>query len=223
MGVYWRGAFNSEWVLNGLFMDLSSISEQPECKGFDIGFILDASTSVTNLYGKAKELLKSLVRKFTNNNDRVQISVVSFSDYAMQNIKFNTYSDSKRLNKTIDEIPLINSLSRIDVALRMAQNEMFTSSNGARSKARKILIVLTDGSQSNYKGYENPVAVSNELRNNNIEIIAVGFGKTIDVEKLQGIAGGKDNTYFFPSQYNSINIDVVDELTKLVPGCDTPG
>ena len=51
-------------------------------------------------------------------------------------------------NDAVDDIPLMGSTTRIDTALRMAQNELFLEENGGRDIAPNILVLLTDGSQT---------------------------------------------------------------------------
>ena len=65
----------------------------------------------------------------------------------------------------------MNSGTRIDKALRRAQKQFFSASNGGRQNVPKTIILLTDG-----KSGGNPVAVAKEIRASGISIIAVGIG-----------------------------------------------
>ena len=51
-----------------------------------------------------------------------------------------------------------------DLALKLAKKELFQVRNGARSNTRKLLIILTDGEQSEVDGAVDPTLVANELR-----------------------------------------------------------
>ena len=53
-----------------------------------------------------------------------------------------------QFDEAVDKIPLMGSTTRIDRALRMTQNEMFTTANGGRAGVPNILILLTDGTQT---------------------------------------------------------------------------
>ena len=68
----------------------------------------------------------------------------------------------------------MNSGTRIDKALRQAQRQFFTASNGGRQNVPKTIILLTDG-----KSGGNPAAVAREIRAAGISIIAVGIGRGI--------------------------------------------
>ena len=50
----------------------------------------------------------------------------------------------------------MGSTTRIDSALRMVQDEMYEEVNGARKDVPKILILLTDGSQTQAPDAEDP-------------------------------------------------------------------
>ena len=56
----------------------------------------------------------------------------------------------------MDDIPLMGSTTRIDTALRMVQDEMYEEENGARKDVPRILILLTDGSQTQAPDAEDP-------------------------------------------------------------------
>ena len=58
--------------------------------------------------------------------------------------------------------------TRIDKALRLAQKVFFTTANGGRKNAAKIIIILTDGLQKQRKSTEDPSAVANDIRNTGI-------------------------------------------------------
>ena len=56
--------------------------------------------------------------------------------------------DTVSFRKAVDAIPLMGMTTRIDRAMRLAQKELFATKNGAREGVTKMLILLTDGSQT---------------------------------------------------------------------------
>lgn len=130
---------------------------------------------------------------FGVSKDGSRAAVVTFSFYTEHSIKLKDHSDLSSFNKAVDGIPLMGSTTRIDKALRMTQREMFTIANGARPGVNKVLIVLTDGSQTLDAGAEDPGVVAEELRQAGINIISVGIGKSTNATELAHIAGGSKN------------------------------
>lgn len=66
--------------------------------------------------------------------------------------------------RALDKIPLMNGFTRIDHALRLADTAFFRTKNGAREEMPKVLIVLTDGSQTQASDMLNPVHIAEHIR-----------------------------------------------------------
>ena len=137
----------------------------------------------------------SLASAFGVTQDNARASVVTFSYYADLSIKFSDYSDIISFAGAVDKIPLMGSTTRIDRALRETQNEMFNENNGARPGVTKLVILLTDGSQTKDTGAEDPAAIAEELRNSGIVVLVIGIGSGVNPSELDKIAGGADNSF----------------------------
>ena len=146
-------------------------------------------------YKNEKEFLKTLATTFDIKPNGSRLSVITFSYYAEHSIKLNQFSDIISFNNAVDKIPLMGSTTRIDKALRLSKNEMFTIKNGGRPGVTKLLILLTDGSQTPGVGVEDPLIIGDELRKDGITIIAIGIGTGINQTELTRIANGDANTY----------------------------
>lgn len=83
----------------------------------------------------------------------------------------------------------------MDKAIRLAQKQMFTSSNGGRSSVPKLLIFLTDGLQTAKFDYEDPSLIADELRTSGVEVQVVSMGRNIDITDLIKIAGKESNLF----------------------------
>ena len=77
-----------------------------------------------------------------------------FLSYIISQMK--DFTDIEEFDRAVDSIPLMGFTTRIDKALRMAQKDLFALKYGARPSTPKILIVLTDGSQSWEFDFEDP-------------------------------------------------------------------
>ena len=78
------------------------------------------------------------------------------------NFSTKDYKDLDGFKTAVDNLVKIDSITRIDKALRLAHREMFSPSSGGRPHARKLLVLLTDGAQS--VGFQNPVNIATEMR-----------------------------------------------------------
>ena len=197
-----------------IFTSLAQKPPEPICKAkVDVGFILDSSGSLRNDYQNEKDFLKSLAGAFGVTKDDSRAGVITFSYYSEHSIKLKDHTDITSFNAAVDAIPLMGSTTRIDRALRLTQNELFTLENGARPGIPKILILLTDGSQTQDAGAEDPGVISNELRLSGITVIVVGIGSGTNATELAHMAGGADNAFSAASFDELIGGDFIKQLT----------
>ena len=89
----------------------------------------------------------------------------------------------------------MGSTTRIDKALRLTQAELFKPEFGGRPGIPKLLLLLTDGSQTMDAGHEHPGLIADELRDEGIIIIVVGIGKGTNQTELEHMAGGAENAF----------------------------
>uniref|UniRef100_A0A7M5WVJ2 VWFA domain-containing protein n=1 Tax=Clytia hemisphaerica TaxID=252671 RepID=A0A7M5WVJ2_9CNID len=138
----------------------------------DVGFVLDSSGSLRNDYDKEKNFLKALAATFGVSEDGARAGVVTFSYDTEHSIKLNDHYDLFSFSDAVDKIPLMGHTTRIDKALRLTQSQMFSIANGGRPGVSKIVIVLTDGSQTQDVGAEDPGNVAEELRSMGYKVLA---------------------------------------------------
>ena len=200
------------------FYFLAQRDPEPTCKAkVDVGFVLDSSGSLRNDYGTEKDFLKALAATFGVSDDGARAGVVTFSYYTEHSIKLNDHTSLSTFNEAVDKIPLMGSTTRIDKALRMTQKDMFSIANGGRPGVNKVLVVLTDGSQTQDAGAEDPGDVAEELRNEGIRVLTVGIGKGVNATELAHIAGGKSNVFSAASFDDLVSREFLDKVNTA--GC----
>ena len=203
-------------VITSTFFTVSAKKPpKPTCEAIvDVGFILDSSGSLRNDYVKEKEFLKTLAATFGVSSDGSRAGVVTFSYYTEHSIKLSDYNDITNFGQAVDKIPLMGSTTRIDKALRLAQKELFSLSNGGRAGVPKLLIMLTDGSQTQDAGAEDPGDIADELRADGINILVVGIGKGINETELEHIAGSQQTVFSAATFDELIGNDFIASIKK---------
>ena len=193
--------------------------KKPTCEAkVDIAFLLDSSGSLKDDYSKEKNFLKTLAASFGIKENGARAGVITFSYYVEHSVKLNDYFNLDDFNQAVDKIPLMGHTTRIDKALRLTQKEMFTAANGGREGVNKIVIVLTDGSQTKDNDSEDPGQVAKELRNMGYTVLAIGIGKGVNSTELADIAGDKNNVYSAATFDELITTEFLDNVNK--KGCD---
>ena len=119
-------------------MSLILAPPPPDCFTFsdptDIGFILDSSSSVNDdNFIKQKEFVKNIFKQFPVGIDQTQAGIIKYGDKAETGINFFEFFTKVDLFNAIDSLEHSkDSSSRLDLALKMARDELFDASRGAR-------------------------------------------------------------------------------------------
>ncbi|KAJ8314705.1 hypothetical protein KUTeg_006855 [Tegillarca granosa] len=166
----------------------------------DILFMMDASGSVTEpSFIQSLNFVSNFTEFFQIGPDNTQVSVYSFDNRNVYGFNLNKHQDTTSLRNAIN----INNIhyyalkENFTMALQFARETVFAPENGARNDSLKVIIFITDGKSK----VGNQVEL---LREQNIQIIAVGVGNQTDVETLKKIATSTSNVFTVGS-YDAIN------------------
>jgi len=200
-----------------LLVLLMGEADAQRCGDVDLGFVLDTSGSLAGHFDEEKTFLKRVARHFRISADGSHEGVVSFSNTATLDIKLTEHKSQESFEDAVDRIRLVGSYTRIDKGLRMAQNELFHASNGARwgnKRIGKALVVITDGTQTKEWDAEDPGAVADEMRAAGFNIVVVGVGSQITPAELDHIAGGDGKSYRAATFEKLLESDFVEKVVQ---------
>ena len=123
-------------------------SEISKCK-LDLGLLVDTTKSIkiANL-PILRAALRDLVNQFDVSPDGTHVSIETFHKKTTLHNTFN--NDSYHSNKAINDLITnsINELSqptRLDIAIKTAEERMFTAEGGQRPGVRGAMVLYTDG------------------------------------------------------------------------------
>ncbi|CAG9762396.1 unnamed protein product [Ceutorhynchus assimilis] len=142
----------------------------------DIVFLVDASSSVGDHNFKSElKFIKKLLSDITVDYNHTRVAVVTFSSPSdtIKNIDaisnpLEEHNKCLLLNDQLMNIEYKGGETYTIGAFKKAK-EIFHSSN--RNDSKKVIFLVTDG----YSNGENPVPLSNELKNNQITIFTIGI------------------------------------------------
>ena len=146
----WYPSADSSALMKKNQFKLFSFLAAPPCSaGLDIGIVLDKSDSVKeeNLE-KVIKFLKDLIEKFHPAPDADHFGFITFNNKA--NLVFNFanseyHNKEDLLNKMESEPIKLDYGTRTDLALKLANNTLFTTAGGDRADKPNVMLVLTDG------------------------------------------------------------------------------
>lgn len=184
-----------------------SASEQCTQKS-DVVFVIDSSGSIRRSnFQKEKEFVKEVASTFKMGPDQSQIAVISYSDEAQIDIKFGEYSNVNDFNAAVDSVKHQRKRTRIDLALDLAASSLFTPEGGARPNVAKVMVILTDGKQTNMTGSKTLDVAVRPLQDMNVTIFAVGVGNAIDIYELLLLVGNNEENLFRAQNFNELAKD----------------
>lgn len=187
----------------------------PRCKNqIDIGFIVDSSGSLRREYHKEKEFVKRVVESLDLSPNGSRASIITFSRNAEHSVKLNERQDLPAFTNAVDNLPMFGKTTRIDRALKMAREEMFSPQNGARAGIPKLLILLTDGSQTKDVDAIDPAVVAKEIRDKGVILLVIGIGKNTNHQELLKIAGKAANVYQASNFDELKSSKFIDDVSK---------
>ena len=184
---------------------------------------MDSSGSIARRnFQKEKDFVKEVASTFKMGPDQSQIAVISYSDHARIDIKFGDYSNVNDFNAAVDKVAHQRQRTRIDKALHLAANSLFTTRGGARPDVSKVMVILTDGKQTVTSDSTPLDEAVRPLQEMNVTIFAVGVGKAIDLAELLLLVGGKEDNLFRAQNFNELakdSLNVAAQTCKqLQPG-----
>ena len=185
-----------------------------KCRGLaDVGFVVDSSGSLRNDYGKEKTFVKSLADKLGISSTGSHAGIVLFSDRAEVKMKFSEKNDAVEFKRTVDELPLFGKTTRIDKALQLAHGTLFRPENGLRTDVPQLLIVLTDGAQTNAADAVAPSEAILPFHESGIKVVVIGVGSGVKKDELSSMVKSKDDLYLAKDFSQLISSQFIDNIT----------
>jgi len=101
----------------------------------DVGFIMDSSKSVNEEdFNRQKEFIIKILEQFEIGPKQTQAAVIKYGESAEVEISFDDYYTLGALKQSVSGIKHdLARESRLDLALKLARDDMFTKRNGART------------------------------------------------------------------------------------------
>lgn len=119
-----------------------------------------------------------------------RLGVITYSRTVVLNIKFSAFNNLTKLKRTLDEIPYLGETTRIDLALKLASEQLFSTPGGARTNVPKVAVLITDGFQT-YAPDRIPFSkLSKKLKEKNIRLFVIEVG--INYPSLHKIIENKE-------------------------------
>ncbi|XP_074652229.1 matrilin-1-like [Tubulanus polymorphus] len=173
--------------------------DSSKCGEVDCAFVMDTpNADVTDII-EANEFMRVVTKELDVGDKKVRMASVPSRCTTLAAFDLNSH---KTKDQVLDAL-LVESTAksgRLPVLLEKTLAKTFTSEFGARSTARKIIILVTDGKPIDLDALRRE---SDRLRALDVEIFVIGVGKKIDVKLLTGLATDRSHVMLVPD-YESL-------------------
>ncbi|XP_048586525.1 macrophage mannose receptor 1 isoform X2 [Nematostella vectensis] len=209
---------NPHW---GTWSDENCILKKPfickakMCSGkLDLVFIVDASGSVREEgFLQAKQFMWRVIRGFNVTNNSTRVGLIRYSDFADVIFSLNTYRSPKAIKNAIFKMVFVQGHTKTEQALDLARTKVFTEKGGSRELVPKVAILMTDGKSKRPKWV---ATAAEKLRAINVNMVAFGIGRGIDMKELTSMASSPDDVLTVAS-YGELRTKIYDLRERI---CD---
>lgn len=106
----------------------------------DIGFVMDSSKSVNEEdFNRQREFINKIIEQFQVSQDEMQAGVIKYGETAGIEIAFSEFNTAEDISRAVTAIEHdLAKESRLDLALKVARDQLFTKEAGARSDDAKV-------------------------------------------------------------------------------------
>lgn len=202
---------------------LLAVSAASGCT-IDLGLIVDVTHSIKkeNIV-TVKAGLAKLVQRFGVSEDGTHVSLETFDNKSTIHNYFKDtdhHNEEAVLHLIEHSIDKLSKPTRLDLALKKADEEMFTKATGDRVGVESVMVLFTDGrshpSQTETDAYRTSVE---NMKQRGVRVFVFGIGpdsrKKKHQEVLRLIAG---DAVFFAQDYSNID-EAINKLTDLMCPC----
>lgn len=194
------------------------VSSQDVCPAaLDLVFIVDSSGSIgLSSYNEAKTAMKAMVDRFNIGENNALIGLINYSSIVETVLGFilkQQFWSQDLVKSKIDSMQYLSEWTATGDALYAARTSIFSTTRGI---VPRLAIVFTDG-QSNLG--RAVAAEAQALKDEGVDIFAVGIGSGINDAELDTIASIPKSTYkLHISGYDAL-YGAINKITQIA--CET--
>lgn len=180
----------------------------------DMAFLLDSSSSAGQVgYQKQKAFVELVSESINMSPAGSRVGVISYSSKARLDVALKDHDNSDDLQAALSDLKFQGGRTRIDEALDLAFNDLFTANAGARPGVPRVAVLLTDGKETNITEYETLRSAVEPFKAEGIAVIVVGIGPNADLQRLRVLVDS-DELVFGVGSFDNLN-DIALNLTLL--------
>ncbi|XP_053363109.1 integrin alpha-E [Clarias gariepinus] len=196
--------------------------DDDEDAGTEIAFVLDGSGSINKEdFIIAKDFIYNVTQNVWETCFSCNFAIVQFGRNIRTELSLKENNDSSRALLKVKNITQLYEITKTASALYHVLTEVFVPEQGSNEKAKKMIILLSDGEMTGDNRTLSDVLNMKEMQGITRYSIGVGpdvLGKPKAEEQMITIAGSKDR-YFNVSNYAALE-EILSSLEKNIIGIE---
>ena len=114
----------------------------PEGSLADYAFLIDASGSILPPeFNILKTFVKRVIDFLQIGPNQTHVGVIEYSKGASLQLNFSRSYDKREIKSFVEQVPHTAGIKRIDLALKVASEQLFTLQEGMRDGSRKVRLI----------------------------------------------------------------------------------
>ena len=114
----------------------------PEDAFADYAFLIDASSSILpSEFDILKTFVKRVIDFLQIGPNQTHVGVIEYSRGASLQLNFSRSYDKREIKSFVEQVPHTAGITRIDLALKVASEQLFTPQEGMRDDSRKVWLI----------------------------------------------------------------------------------
>ena len=114
----------------------------PEDAFADYAFLIDASSSILpSEFDILKTFVKRVIDFLQIGPNQTHVGVIEYSRNASLQFNFSRSYDKREIKNFVEQVPHTAGITRIDLALKVASEQLFTPQEGMRDGSRKVRLI----------------------------------------------------------------------------------
>ncbi|KAK7095217.1 hypothetical protein V1264_006656 [Littorina saxatilis] len=157
------------------FINNADLATTYKCNSkMDLLFLLDSSGSVSSSdFQLMLKFAADVIDAMTISTESVLVAGISFSTSVQIHFDFNDYSTKAQARSKTLNINKVSGGTNTALGLNQAATTLYSSSAGARSDAKKVVVLVTDGQSNDFDATHQS---AQSLKDLGTTVFAVGVG-----------------------------------------------
>lgn len=164
----------------------------------DLVYVIDTSKdSPSTWLSNLQQYISNDLKGYNVSNKGVRVSVVKYADVAKVVLPLKEGISKDRTINAVRSLTISKGTRKVDNALKVVNEKVLTTANGARSNAKKLVILFMTG-KSDPESLSSIDKNAQVLKGNGATITVIGLGTDLRKTDIKDIGSSDDTSIVVP-------------------------